>query len=152
MWRKRVLVFCYSKFIGQIVIWVEVKLCVRHDISREHKETQQGSLWLKNKVLELLLTYLSSPWRVKSSLSIPDLFTKVQTSSFLFVCLWVLHEFLSKLSVALVCLRYTRHIQCISYYVFRSFKTKRRLHDLKPQSVPRCKHFSSVIKTNQFML
>jgi len=23
---------------------------------------------------------------------------------------------------------------------------------LKPQSVPRCKHFSSVIKTNQFML
>ena len=31
-------------------------------------------------------------------------------------------------------------------------KTKRRLLYLKTQSVPRCKHFMSVIKTNQFML
>ena len=31
-------------------------------------------------------------------------------------------------------------------------KTKRRLLYLKAQSVPRCKHFISVIKTNQFML
>ena len=31
-------------------------------------------------------------------------------------------------------------------------KTKRRLLYLKTQSVPRCKHFISVIKTNQFML
>jgi hypothetical protein len=31
-------------------------------------------------------------------------------------------------------------------------KTKRRPFYLKTQSVPRCKHFISVIKTNQFML
>jgi hypothetical protein len=31
-------------------------------------------------------------------------------------------------------------------------KTTRRLLYLKTQSVPRSKHFSSVIKTNQFML
>jgi hypothetical protein len=31
-------------------------------------------------------------------------------------------------------------------------KTKRRLLNLKTQSVPRCKHFITVIKTNQFML
>jgi len=31
-------------------------------------------------------------------------------------------------------------------------KTKRRLLNLNAQSVPRCKHFISVIKTNQFMV
>jgi len=36
--------------------------------------------------------------------------------------------------------------------MFILVKTKRRPLYLKPQSVPRCKHFSSVIKTNQFML
>jgi len=35
---------------------------------------------------------------------------------------------------------------------FNPLKTKRRPLYLKTQSVPRCKHFISVIKTNQFML
>ena len=35
---------------------------------------------------------------------------------------------------------------------FSPLKTKRRLHYLKTQFVPRSKHFSSVIKTKQFML
>ena len=37
-------------------------------------------------------------------------------------------------------------------YCITPLKTKRIPLDLKTQSVPRCKHFISVIKTNQFML
>jgi len=37
-------------------------------------------------------------------------------------------------------------------YNVNLLKAKRRLLYLKTQSVPRCKHFISVIKTNQFML
>jgi hypothetical protein len=54
--------------------------------------------------------YLSSPWRVKPSKSIHDLFTKAQTSWFLLVCLSVLSELFSELSVAFVRLSYTCHI------------------------------------------
>lgn len=117
----RVMNFCYLKFIGQNVIWVEVKLCMRYDIyiyiSREHKENQLSSLLLKNEILLLLRTYLSFPWRVKSSKSIHDLSTMVQSSWFLLVCLSVLNEFFSKLSVALARLWYTCRIQCILCYV-----------------------------------
>jgi hypothetical protein len=36
--------------------------------------------------------------------------------------------------------------------VFNLLKTKRRLLNLHTQFVPRCKHFNSVTKTNQFMM
>jgi len=37
-------------------------------------------------------------------------------------------------------------------YNINPLKTKHTPLYLKPQSLPRCKHFISVIKTNQFML
>jgi len=42
---------------------------------------------------------------------------------------------------------------CVCVYIYiNPLKTKRRPLYLKTQSVPRSKHFISVIKTNQFML
>jgi len=39
------------------------------------------------------------------------------------------------------------------FILFNSLKTKCRLLYLKPQFIPRCKHFSSRLqKTNQFMV
>jgi hypothetical protein len=44
------------------------------------------------------------------------------------------------------------YVKIILIFCINPLKTKRRLLYLKIQSVPRSKHFISVIKTNQFML
>jgi len=46
----------------------------------------------------------------------------------------------------------TKGFKRLTTMYFNPLKTKRRPLYLKTQSVPRCKHFISVIKTNQFVL
>ena len=50
------------------------------------------------------------------------------------------------------CAVHVGNIRCLSHGMINPLKTKRKLLYLKTQSVPRCKHFISVIKTYQFML
>jgi len=61
----------------------------------------------------------------------------------------VYNSFLGKIKIMLIYFDFM-----LSHLVtfINPLKTNRRPLYLKTQSIPRCKHFISVIKTNQFML